>query len=308
MFLTPLPPIRALEVFSSMPARFRKTGVRSAWADANKSGEPIDSFLEGPVFDEAGNLYVTDIPFGRVFRIDARGVWTLICEYDGEPNGMKFRNERELLITDYKNGLMLLDVHSGNVSPFLVRRNSERFKGINDLVFDRAGNLYFTDQGQTGLHDPSGRVYRLRASGALDCLLDNVPSPNGIVLSSDENMLYVAATRGNCVWRGPLQRDGSLSKVGQFFTSAGPSGPDGLAMNVCGELLIANVGIGIVWVLDAHAQPVDVLRCPPGGNSITNLAFGGVENKTLYCTESASGTILRATMATAGCMLHRAQA
>ena len=53
----------------------------------------------------------------------------------------------------------------------LARRNSERFKGPNDLVFARNGDLYFTDQGQTGPHDPMGRVYRLRPAGRLNCLL-----------------------------------------------------------------------------------------------------------------------------------------
>jgi gluconolactonase len=77
-----------------------------------------DSFLEGPVWGDDGNLYVTDIPWGRVFRIDPQGAWTLVAEYDGEPNGMKFLDAGTLLITDYKNGLMRLDVASGQVSPF----------------------------------------------------------------------------------------------------------------------------------------------------------------------------------------------
>jgi gluconolactonase len=63
MFYLHTPIVRTLSVFSSMPAHLRKTGVRSAWADANRGGNPVDSFLEGPVFDEIGNLYVTDIPF-----------------------------------------------------------------------------------------------------------------------------------------------------------------------------------------------------------------------------------------------------
>ena len=100
---------------------------------------------------------------------------------------MKFLNERELLVTDYKNGLMVCDIASGAVRPFLERRNSERFKGVNDLTFDSRGNLYFTDQGQTGLHDPGTRL-PARTSGQLDLLLDNVPSPNGLVLSPDESV------------------------------------------------------------------------------------------------------------------------
>lgn len=290
-FLSP-PEIREAAIFTAMPNRFRRKGIRSAWADANRGGIETDSFLEGPVVDHEGNLFVTDIPFGRIFRIDATGEWELIAEYDGEPNGMKFRSAQELLIADYKNGLMICDIRTGQVQPFLERRHSERFRGLNDLTFDTAGNLYFTDQGQSGLHDPSGRVYRLRPTGQLDLLLANVPSPNGIVLSPDERVLFVAATRGNCVWRAPLMEDGSLSKVGQFFTSNGPSGPDGLAMDEAGRLIVANTGIGLAWVLNKKAEPEVVIRSP-AGTSLTNIAFGGPHRKTLYCTESVSGSILR---------------
>lgn len=304
MFLLQPPQVRETEVFTRLPERFRRTGVRSRWADANRGGQPTDSFLEGPVFDAAGRLYVTDIPFGRIFSIDAQGEWEQVAEWDGEPNGAKFMNERELLVTDYRNGLMAVDVVSGAVRPFLERRNSERFKGVNDLVFDRHGNLYFTDQGQTGLHDPSGRLYRLRPDGRLELLLDNVPSPNGVALSPDERVLYLAVTRGNQVWRVPLLDDGSVSKVSAFFTSYGPSGPDGLAVDEAGRVIVANPGLGHAWVLNHRAEPEIVLRSA-AGTSLTNLAFGGPDRKTLYCTESVTGTVLRATLETAGLPIHR---
>lgn len=312
MYWMHAPQIVDFEIFSAMPDHLRRKGVRSIWADANRGGHPVDSFLEGPVFDDLGNLYVSDIPFGRIFRIDPQGAWRQIAEYDGEPNGMKFLNSRELLITDYKNGLMVCDVASGSVRSWLERRNTERFKGVNDLTFDSHGNLYFTDQGQTGLHDPTGRVYRLGGDGRLDLLLGNVPSPNGVVLSPDEKVLYVAATRGNCVWRVPLLPDGSVAKVGQFFTSYGPSGPDGLAMDSAGRLIIANPGLGIVWVLNSRAEPVRVLRATQSsanrdalGPSTTNIAYGGPNRSTLYCTDSTNGVILRSEMDVAGCTLHR---
>ncbi|MFP5442677.1 MAG: SMP-30/gluconolactonase/LRE family protein, partial [Betaproteobacteria bacterium] len=270
MFLLQSPEVRELAFFSSMPDTFRRP-ERSVWADANRGGTVTDSFLEGSVFDGVGNLYVTDIPWGRIFRIDPQGAWTLVAEYDGEPNGMKFMDAGTLLITDYKNGLMRLDIATGRVTPYLERRNSERFKGVNDLIFDADGNLYFTDQGQSGLHDPSGRLYRLRPNGQLDLLLHNVPSPNGVALSPDGRVLYLAATRGNCVWRVPLLPDGSVAKVGQFFTSYGPSGPDGLAVDGAGRLLVANPGLGYVWVLNHRAEPVLVLRGSAGA-STTNLA------------------------------------
>jgi gluconolactonase len=294
MFLLQAPQVRDLDVFTTMPASFRRA-ERSDWADANRGGTITDSFLEGPVFDGAGNLYVSDIPWGRVFRIDTAGQWSLVAAYDGEPNGLKFLDARTLLVTDYKNGLMRLDVATGEVEPHLQRRNSERFKGVNDLVFDAAGNLYFTDQGQTGLHDPTGRLYRLRPDGQLDLLLANVPSPNGVALSPDGKLLYLAVTRGNCVWRVPLLPDGSVAKVSQFFTSYGPSGPDGLAVDAQGRVLVANPGLGHVWVLNGRAEPVEVLR-GVAGSSTTNLAFGGPDRRTLYVTDSTHGRVLRANM------------
>ena len=304
MFLLQAPEVRGTEVFTRMPDRFRRTGARSDWADANRGGQPTDSFLEGPVFDRAGNLYVSDIPFGRIFRIDPRGEWEQVAQWDGEPNGLKFLNERELLVTDYRNGLVACDIATGTVRPYLDRRNSERFKGVNDLVFDSAGNLYFTDQGQTGLHDPTGRLYRLRPNGQLDLLLANVPSPNGVALSPDERVLYLAVTRGNQVWRVPLLPDGSVSKVSAFFTSHGPSGPDGLAVDEAGRLIVANPGLGVAWVLNHRAEPEIVLRSAAGA-SLTNLAFGGPERRTLYCTESVTGSVLTATLEHAGLPLHR---
>jgi len=301
-FLNP-PQICDLTRLTSLPAHYRRE-TRNAWADANRGGRPTDSFLEGPVFDSYGNLFVSDIPYGRIFRIDGGGAWDLVTEYDGEPNGMKFLDDKTLLITDYKNGLMALDLASGVVRPYLERRNSERFRGVNDLIFDSVGNLYFTDQGQTGLHDPSGRLYRLRRSGQLDLLLANIPSPNGVCLSPDESILWLAVTRSNAVWRVPLMTDGSVAKVSQFFTSYGPSGPDGMACDGQGRVIVANPGLGYVWVLNARGEPEWVLRGPAGA-STTNIAFGGAERRRLYVTNSTDGDILCADLDVAGLPLHR---
>jgi len=306
MMLLQPPAVRDTELFTRLPDRMRRPGQRSEWADANRGGQSVDSFLEGPVFDDGGNLYVSDIPFGRIFRIDPKGEWEQIAEWAGEPNGMKFLNERELLVTDYRNGLIACDIVTGAVRPYLERRNSERFKGVNDLVFDSRGNLYFTDQGQTGLHDPSGRLYRLRPDGRLDLLLSNVPSPNGVALSPDERVLWLGVTRANQVWRVPLQDDGSVAKVSAFFTSYGPSGPDGLAVDAQGRVVVANPGLGVAWVLNHRAEPEVVLRSCAGA-SLTNVAFGGPERRSLYCTESVSGSVLRATLDTPGLPIHRAK-
>ncbi len=287
------PPRRVeTRIHTEMPARFRRAVVTD-WSRANKRGAPVDCFLEGPCLDPAGALYVTDIPHGRVFRIRPDLEWEQMAEYDGEPNGLARHPDGRLFIADYKQGLLALDPATGVIEPVLPRRNSERFKGINDLQFARNGDLYFTDQGQTGLQDPTGRVYRLAASGRLDCLLSNGPSPNGLVLSADEDVLFVAMTRDNAVWRLPLLPDGSTAKVGRFAQFHGTSGPDGMAADVAGNILLAHASLGAVLVLDAQGTLIArLVSCR--GATVTNLAFGGPGRRTAYITESATGAILAA--------------
>lgn len=301
------PPLINAEIFTAMPDEFRQTGRRSAWGDANMAGASVDSFIEGPAFDRDGNLYVTDIPFGRIFRINVTGVWSLVAEYDGEPNGLAFHADGTLFIADYKNGIMQLD-ENGHIVPFLLTARGERFRGCNDLTFDSSGNLYFTDQGQSGLHNPSGRLYRLSAAGRLTCLLDNVPSPNGLVLNKSERILYLAVTRANAVWRVPLFDGGSdVSKVGTFIQMSGSlGGPDGLAMDEDDNLVVAQAGLA-VWLFSRLGEPLLRVQ-PPDGPFTTNVAYGPNGSRVIYITESASGTILRAEGPAAGRALFSHQA
>ena len=210
------PPVINAEVFAELPASFRNRQLTAEQRAAGRSIPVAGCFLEGPSFDRHGNLYCTDIPFGRIFRVSAQGAFELVAEYDGEPNGLKIHQDGRIFIADFKNGLMQLDPVRGTVTPVVSRYAGEHFRGLNDLCFASNGDLYFTDQGQTGLQDPTGRVYCLRASGRLDLLIDRVPSPNGLVLNGKENTLFVAATRGNAVWRLPLTPDGKVSRTGNW--------------------------------------------------------------------------------------------
>src|SRR6266702_6765398 len=83
MYLETPPRLIETRIFSAMPEKFRRKGVRSDWADANRPGVATDSFIEGPSFDTDGNLYIVDIPFGRIFRIAPDGEWSLAIEYEG---------------------------------------------------------------------------------------------------------------------------------------------------------------------------------------------------------------------------------
>jgi gluconolactonase len=298
MFYAP-PPETVCEVFTTAPEALRRPQARSEWGDANKPGQSVPCFIEGPVFDAAGNLFLTDIPYGRIFRVTPAGEWTQIAEYDGEPNGMKFHPDGRLWITDYKRGLLALAPEGGTPEPVLTRRNAENFKGLNDLCVLPDGTVFFTDQGQTGMHDPSGRVYRLSPQGKLDCLISNGPSPNGVVLDRAKNVLFVAMTRGNCVWRAPIMQDGSVSKVGNFCQLYGTSGPDGLALDVEGNLFVAHPSLGAVFVFSPLGECIAKLKTPVG-MTVTNLAFGGVDRRDVYLTESSTSTVLRTRWHAAG--------
>ena len=290
MYLDTPPKLLPTEIFSAMPDEFRRN-VGTEWGDANRPGAPTDCFIEGPSFDADGNLYVVDIPFGRIFRISPDRKWSLVTEYDGWPNGLKISRDGRILVADYRHGIMELDVRAGRMMPILRSRNSESFRGCNDLHIASNGDIYFTDQGQTGLHDASGRVYRLKNDGRLDCLIDTGISPNGLVLDPGESVLFVAMTRDNAVWRAPFMKDGSVSKVGRFCSTFGASGPDGLTMDGAGRLFVAHASLGHVFVFAPNGEWIARTKSC-AGNSCTNVAIGGKNRDRLYITESATGTVL----------------
>lgn len=293
------PPAIEARVFATLPDKFSKVGHRSVFADVQFHGAPTPSFLEGPSFDRDGNLFVTDIPFGRIFKINPAGEMSLVVEYDGEPNGLKFHKDGRAFITDHKNGLMVLDIKTGKIEPYYDRPLLQRFRGLNDLFFAKNGDIYFTDQGQSGLHDPTGKLYRLRESGQLDCILNNIPSPNGLVLNSDENIVMLAVTRTNAVWRVPLMKDGTTSKVGIAIQMTAGFGPDGMAIDAEGNLAVCHVGLGVVWLFSALGEPILRINSPTG-KLVTNCAFGGKDNKQLFITESKTGTVLVADLPVKG--------
>lgn len=294
MSLYPPPQNIEAEVWTSMPDEFRVPDTSPEWAAANKPGRRVDSFLEGPSFDREGHLWVTDIPYGRIFRIAPDREWRLIAEYDGWPNGLAIHADGRIFIADYKRGILVLDPDNGKIEPVVWHRHSEHFRGCNDLCFDSRGALYFTDQGQSGMHMPNGRVFRYDlAAGRLDLLIDTGQSPNGLVLNKTEDVLYVAMTRGNSVWRLPLMADGGVSKVGVFLQlSGGHSGPDGLALDESGGVWIADAGHGCAWGFSELGEPLWRV-CSTTGRTTTNLCFGGSGAGDLFITESDTGLILR---------------
>ena len=204
------------------------------------------------------------------------------------------------------------DEASAVPSSVLGHRNSESFKGVNDLAFDAHGACYFTDQGPTGLQDPTGRVYRFtpatrpgQGAGRLDCLVGNAPSPNGIALDAAGKVLFVAVTRANAVWRAPVLPDGSITKMGAFRTFFGASGPDGMAVDAEGRLVVAHASLGGAFVLNPLGEVTHFIKSP-AGSTVTNVAYRP-RTSTVILTESETGTLLEAELPAHGALLfsHR---
>jgi gluconolactonase len=294
----PFQPIKKIGVerFTSLPAKYRKKG-RTLWSDPNRQLAELDSFLEGPSFDREGNLWCVDIPFGRVFKVSPKGEWDLVVQYDGWPNGLKFHKDGRAFVADYRRGLLILDTRNGKIEPVLPTAFSEGFKGLNDLHFADNGDLYFTDQGQSGIADPTGRVYRLRANGELQRLVQNAPSPNGITLNNRNTQVYVAVTRAQQVWRLPLMAGGTPSKTGVAIQlSGGHAGPDGIEIDAEDGLVVCHLGVG-VWRFDANCLPTHLAHAGDEHRLMTNIAFRG---RKLFITDSLNGEILTTEMPVAG--------
>lgn len=291
----------AVETYAEFPSRYR-VGRRTLWSDYNPHVKASDCFLEGPSFDREGNLLVVDIPFGRIFRIDRERHWSLVAEYDGWPTGLKLHRDGRIHVADYRRGIVRIG-RDGTVETLAEGFRSERFKGPNDLVFGARGELYFTDQGQTGLQDPSGRVFRLDADGQLSLLLGGIPSPNGIALNLTGDQLYIAVTRANAVWRAPLLPDGTTSKVGVWLQLSGAaSGPDGLALDQEGGLVVAHLGMSILR-FDRFGRLTHFLE-PGYGLFATNIAFDADDPHWLYVVDSGNARILRARLPVPGHLLY----
>jgi gluconolactonase len=297
------PPVLQTELHRALPTELQYRDKPSDWLKERRA--TLHSFLEGPAFDRHGNLFVTDIPFGRIFKVSPQGVWEVFAEYDGEPNGLKIHKDGRLFVADHKRGLLVFDPRTKAMDVVLDRPHHEGFKGLNDLTFASNGDLYFTDQGQSALEDPSGRVYRLRATGELDLLYKGLEGPNGLVLNKEENLLYVAVTRTNRIISMPLLPDyRGVSKCGIFIQLSGsPTGPDGMAIDDEGNLAIVHAGFGTVWLFSRLGEPLYRIKSCAGMRT-TNVTYGGPDRRTLYITEAEHGAILKVRLPVAGKTLY----
>ena len=157
-----------------------------------------------------------------------------------------------------------------------------RFNSPNDLILRSDGTVYFTDPdfqlgtrpSETGMQG----VYRASPSGTVSLIDGTFAEPNGITLSPDETVLYVADYNGNLVRTFAVAEDGSTSGRKDFVSV---SSPDGLAMDCLGNLYVASGSPGVMQV---YAPSGNKLGSVTVASSLSNMAFGGTDGKTLYIT------------------------
>lgn len=276
--------------FTALPDALRHTGEPSAWAKMTRPGQDMHSFLEGAFFDDARNLWLSDVPYGRVFRISPLCDWTVEHQIDGEPHSMRIAPDGRHIAVDYGRGLLELTGFDA-FSTLSTGLAEQPFMGLSDMAYGPDGTLWFTDSGRSSLSDPTGRVYCLPPTGDLRLVLDCVPYSNGICLSPDGAWVYVAATRANQVWRfsSKLPEHGS-PMVGTFLQLSGGLGPDGLATNSLGWLAVAQAQAGRAYVFDALGDPLAEVRLPDGLWT-TSVVFHPDNPTQLYITDAQLGAV-----------------
>jgi len=296
----PPPEIVETEVYARLPAELHRTDRHSAWL-AKRGAAPTHSFLEGPAFDRAGNLYCVDLAHGRIFRIAPDRSWSVFADYEGLPNGLKLHRDGRIFVADHQHGILAFDPATGARSLIAERGDSSRFIGLNDLSFSADGDLYVTDQGHSSYDEPVGAVYRLRRSGEMDLIFRGLPAPNGLVLNRDESVLHVSVTRSNQVMSCPVRRDRPGAPRTRLFLqlSGSPTGPDGMAVDENDNLAVVHAGSGTVWVFSAMGEPLWRIRSCAGLRT-TNVAYGDADRRSLFITEAEQGVILRARLKVPG--------
>lgn len=99
-FYAPPPTITA-SLFVRIPEEIRCKNRESEWRGG--FARPFQNiFLEGPVYSSSGDLFVVDVPYGRILRISSDKNVTVEAEWDGEPNGLAVDPEGRIAIADYK--------------------------------------------------------------------------------------------------------------------------------------------------------------------------------------------------------------
>lgn len=279
-------------------------------------------FPEGPVALNDGSVALVEIGRGTVTRVAPRGDVGVVAETGGGPNGMAigpdgafyvcnnggflWRTEAGmtrpvLQAPDYSGGrIERVDPDTRAVAVLYDRCGEHRLRGPNDIVFDAHGGFYFTDLGKVRARERDwGGVYYARADGAKIVEVTHpMLTPNGIALSPDGAVLYVAETETARLWAFDIVEPGAIRR--QPFPSpyggrlvcglAGYQRFDSIAVEASGNIAVATLITGQITVIAPDGRVVRTV--PTGDIYTTNICFGGADLRTAYITLSGRGELV----------------
>ncbi|MFC1489657.1 SMP-30/gluconolactonase/LRE family protein [Candidatus Latescibacterota bacterium] len=239
-------------------------------------------YTEGPVVDNAGNLYFVDIPFNSITKIDPNGVRSGFVRGSGCANGLAIGPDG-LLYACLNGDRSVVSIDSeGNYTVLADNYEGKRFNNPNDLWIDAKGGIYFTDPAyyirMTKELDGQYVYYITPDRSTVRRVIDDSINPNGIIGSMDNKFLYVADNGQRGILRYTINEDGSLSNK----TISINSGSDGMAIDSKGNIYLTGRGI---TVYDPDGKMIENIPVPEGAH---NMCFGGTDNKTLYITARTS--------------------
>jgi gluconolactonase len=281
-------------------------------------------FPEGPVAFADGSVVLVEIEAKRITRVAADGTKTVLATVQGAPNGAAMGPDGKLYICnnggftwheepgllrptgqalDYETGrIEVLDMASGAVTRLYDRCGEHRLKGPNDLVFDPVhGGFWFSDLGKVRARDRDhGGVYWAAADGSriVEAAFPVPGGANGIALSPDARVLYVAETETGRLWAWDVEGPGVLRKapwpsshggrlVCQF---PGFRRLDSMCVAASGNIVVATLVSGEITTVSPAGAIVHVEKMPDP--MPTNICFGGPDMRTAYITLSTTGRLV----------------
>jgi gluconolactonase len=261
---------------------------------------------EGPVWHPEGYLTFVDLEGSRLLRWDTDGRVSVVRQDTGEGNGCTLDRQGRLIMCEGADHRCVTRLEpDGTVTTLAGTWQGKRFNKPNDVICRSDGTIYFTDpelrlpqeQREVGF---SG-VFSIDPQGEVHLATDECEYPNGLALSPNESVLYVAISRLDercfqeeqqgavCQHRKirafDVAPDGTLSNNRVFcdMSSAEPGVPDGMKVDTLGRVFC--VGSGGFWIIEPSGEVVGVVRT---AEVVRNLAFGGPDFRTLYMTPGSS--------------------
>jgi gluconolactonase len=267
-------------------------------------------FTEGPVWDPNKNvLYFTDIQAhqgstngGAIYQLTLPNTISVFFQPDGNADGIGLDPQGNIIAAGFasrniwrlSNGAMqTLAACSSSAKTSCY--NGQEVNTPDDITSRSDGVIYFTDptfgsgQGlptQSFAPGMTQGVYSLTKDGMVHQYDSTSSGPNGVNLSPDEKTLYVAYTLGNSVSKFNVATDGSLSGKANFAT--GTSLADSMCVDRGGNVYVGTQpGLAVFSPSGAALGTISA-----GGQIVTNCAFGGPDQRTLFITSRGSGTLI----------------